>query len=266
MIQEMSMTQEQTNSPSVIHRRGDVSPVDSSLVFLRYKRGKEVWVSRDHLERAKAQSRVVCAKQRAKPGHKEMMKLYFRDYNKRPHQKARMKEYYSRDDVKERRRDQWASDPEMRRKAMEYKRTPKAKNDRKIATEKKRQAMREMTGYIQVEVMSAEARRVSGSCRARIRESLRVKQVRKKSKARDLLGCSFEFFRGWLESKFLRGMSWQNYGVFWHIDHITPISHFNIEDEEQQKLAFHYTNCQPLWADLNLKKNNKLMEFDHTKN
>jgi hypothetical protein len=51
-------------------------------------------------------------------------------------------------------------------------------------------------------------------------------------------------------------MSWENYGK-WHIDHIKPLSLFDLEDPEQLKQACHYTNLQPLWAEENIRKGNR---------
>lgn len=74
----------------------------------------------------------------------------------------------------------------------------------------------------------------------------------------DILGCSIESLISHLESQFKDGMSWDNYGYYgWHIDHIIPLSSVSSEDEVY-KLC-HYTNLQPLWAEDNLKKSNKIL-------
>ena len=53
-------------------------------------------------------------------------------------------------------------------------------------------------------------------------------------------------------------MTWNNYGLkTWHIDHIKPISKYNLTDPEDIKNAFNYKNLQPLWASDNLSKSNK---------
>lgn len=72
------------------------------------------------------------------------------------------------------------------------------------------------------------------------------------------LGCSIEDLKKYLESKFTNGMSWDNYGKRgWHIDHIRPLSSFNLIDSTELKQATHYTNLQPLWHVDNYKKSNK---------
>lgn len=70
------------------------------------------------------------------------------------------------------------------------------------------------------------------------------------------IGCGSNFLKSYLESKFQPGMTWKNYGQ-WHIDHIRPLSSFNLLDKEQFKQACHYTNLQPLWAKENRIKSNK---------
>ena len=76
------------------------------------------------------------------------------------------------------------------------------------------------------------------------------------------LGCSIDFLKQYLESKFLPGMTWENRGSGndrWNIDHIIPLSSFDLTDREQFKKACHYANLQPLWEQDNLKKGNKIL-------
>lgn len=78
---------------------------------------------------------------------------------------------------------------------------------------------------------------------------------------KDLIGCDYENFKEHIENQFTEGMSWDNYGLKgWHLDHIIPISRFDIENEEERKACFHYTNLQPLWAEDNWSKNDKTMD------
>jgi hypothetical protein len=73
-----------------------------------------------------------------------------------------------------------------------------------------------------------------------------------------LIGCSIAELKKHLEKQFLPSMTWENHNIKgWHIDHIRPISSFNLSDPEQQKICFHYSNLQPLWAEDNLRKNKK---------
>lgn len=93
----------------------------------------------------------------------------------------------------------------------------------------------------------------------RIRHRLRqritaVLKGRKKSmKTMELVGCSVDYLKGFLEAKFKPGMTWNNYGE-WHIDHIVPCVKFDLSIKEEQEKCFHYSNLQPLWAVENLRK------------
>lgn len=92
--------------------------------------------------------------------------------------------------------------------------------------------------------------------------SRRVRQFIYKEGKRtiDMIGCSINDFKKHLESLFKDGMSWDNYGKKgWQIDHILPCTSFDLNDFEQQKKCFHYTNLQPLWAEDNLRKSNKIL-------
>ena len=62
-----------------------------------------------------------------------------------------------------------------------------------------------------------------------------------------------------IESTFWPGMSEAGQGKNgWHVDHIAPLSSFDLTNPEEQKRAFHWSNTQALWGDDNYKKNNRL--------
>ena len=52
-------------------------------------------------------------------------------------------------------------------------------------------------------------------------------------------------------------MSWNNYGK-WHVDHIIPLSNFDLTKSAEQFKACHYSNLQPLWAEDNIEKKDRL--------
>lgn len=80
----------------------------------------------------------------------------------------------------------------------------------------------------------------------------------KSAKTLELLGCSISELRSHLESKFKPGMSWENYGPIWHVDHIKPIISFDLTDPEQQRLCCHWSNLQPLFAADNISKGGRV--------
>ncbi len=59
----------------------------------------------------------------------------------------------------------------------------------------------------------------------------------------------------YLENRFTPEMTWDNYGSYWHLDHIKPLSWFNLELEFKE--AWSLKNLQPLEASKNLSKNNR---------
>jgi hypothetical protein len=74
-----------------------------------------------------------------------------------------------------------------------------------------------------------------------------------------LLGCTMAEFVLHIESLWLPGMDWSNWSRDgWHIDHIVPLSAFDLADESARATACHYTNLRPLWAKDNLAKGSKV--------
>lgn len=86
-----------------------------------------------------------------------------------------------------------------------------------------------------------------------IRKSINYKGYSKDTKTYDILGCTYEFFKTYLESQFTKEMNWNNI----YLDHIYPVSLAKTKEEIIQ--LNHYTNFQPLLAIDNLKKSNKII-------
>jgi hypothetical protein len=74
----------------------------------------------------------------------------------------------------------------------------------------------------------------------------------------EYLGCSAEHFMEYLKLKMTPDMTMDNI----HIDHIKPVSRFNLDDPDEFLDCCHYTNLQPLLAKDNMEKGNKWTEKD----
>ena len=76
-----------------------------------------------------------------------------------------------------------------------------------------------------------------------------------------MLGYTVRDLMVYLENLFQPGMTWKNYGE-WHIDHIIPISlwEFDSYDDREFKQCWALCNLQPLWAEDNLRKSNKILK------
>lgn len=95
------------------------------------------------------------------------------------------------------------------------------------------------------------SRKIAHVLRTRLNRAVRNKSAIKN------LGCDITEFLAHLENKFTSGMNWNNYGK-WEIDHIVPLSSFDLTNDEELKKACHYSNMQPLWKADNIRKHAKL--------
>lgn len=105
--------------------------------------------------------------------------------------------------------------------------------------------------------------RLWDSLRHRIKKYTFSKRETHRKDMSKLTGCSKFFLLKYLESKFYDHpitnikMTWSN-TKDWHIDHITPLKILNPKNEEHFKIANHFSNLQPLWAEENYKKSSKV--------
>lgn len=80
----------------------------------------------------------------------------------------------------------------------------------------------------------------------------------KSSRSEEILGCSLNDFKIYIQSLFKKGMTLQNYGK-WHLDHVIPLS--NVKNIDEILLLNHYTNLRPLWALENIIKKDSIIEI-----
>lgn len=137
------------------------------------------------------------------------------------------------------------------------------------AEDKKAEAIRKRAWYLKNRVKFNERKRELHNIRyaedpayklkflLRSRMRTAIKKNYKVGSAVKDMGCTAEEAVRYLASRFSEGMTWENHGK-WHIDHIIPLSSFNLLDRNEYLKAVHHTNLQPLWAEENMKKHDKV--------
>ena len=71
----------------------------------------------------------------------------------------------------------------------------------------------------------------------------------------EYLGCTAQEYIEWITTD---NYTLENRGKVWHVDHVIPLSKFDLTDENQQNIAFNWRNTMALSASENLSKNNKI--------
>lgn len=94
----------------------------------------------------------------------------------------------------------------------------------------------------------------------RIYKEFNGKHIERNEIYSSFIGCCAMDLRDHLEKQFVDGMNYDNYGK-WEVDHIIPVSSFNLHDINEAKKCFNYLNLQPLWKEDNMKKSNKILFY-----
>ena len=111
--------------------------------------------------------------------------------------------------------------------------------------------------YISDRKLNNPIYRLSVIVRNRIRTFIKSKNITKNNPTFNIVGCTPEYLKEHIEKQFKEGMSWELMGKHIHIDHIIPLS--SAKTEEEIYNLCHYTNLQPLWAEDNLRKGDKIL-------
>jgi len=73
-----------------------------------------------------------------------------------------------------------------------------------------------------------------------------------------LLGCTWQHAPEHIEAQFIDGMTWDNYGEYWQLDHIIPCAAYDLREPAEQYRCFNFRNLRPLEATANISKKDKL--------
>lgn len=110
--------------------------------------------------------------------------------------------------------------------------------------------------------IAVEYRRNNLSARLRhIFKTRIIENIKKNKNTVEYLGTSIENVKKWLEYNFRDGMSWENYGDEWQIDHTLPLNLFNLNEHTDIYVCFNWKNLMPLRKDINQKKHNHLWHY-----
>lgn len=158
----------------------------------------------------------------------------------------------------------WESKPENKEKRKQARQLDESKEKMKGYQKKHRS-----TEKYKIQRNKIRRERYSTDPQYKILHNLRrrvnhfVKGEDKTDTTKNLLGCSLDELKNYLECQFKEGMSWDNYTIDgWHIDHCRPCVSFNLANKVEQRICFNWRNLQPLWAEENLKKSAKWEDFE----
>ena len=173
----------------------------------------------------------ISRRQKNKEKSKEYFYKYYREHKK---ERSEYNRQYSRDNKIKRQlyKKKYREDPKNRRKRNLWEKNNRDSNPR-----------------IKINLLMSTS----------VRKSIKDKNSRSWV---ELVDYSLEELMSHLESKFRDGMTWQNHGKVWHIDHIKPKSLFCFEskNDPEFKKCWALENLQPLLVKENLIKGNRFEE------
>ena len=207
---------------------------------------------------------------------KDYKHLYYIEHKQQVYKQSRRWKEAHREQVNEaKRREYYNRSPEERERILVYRKALYQRNAEKECKRSKEWARENRAKVRNKEQVYNQQNREKIRARHKrnrdTRPSLRIRAalstrlngllhgLAKTAHTMEIVGCTTEELRAYFEMRFKSGMCWDNYGIRgWHIDHIRPCASFDLTDPEQQRICFNYTNLQPLWAEENQRKGDKL--------
>lgn len=193
--------------------------------------------------------------------NKEKIKEYKDEYNKNNPNLDYHKEYREKNKelISLKRKEYYQNNKEkVKQKVRDYiEENREYVNERKRENREKNKDLhnKRWCEYVKNRKESDPLYRLTCSIRTLISQSFKSQFTKKTKKTTEILGCDFETFKTHIESQFTDDMNWNNYAEYWELDHKTPISW--AESEEDIYELNHYTNFQPLYWRDNISKGNR---------
>lgn len=169
------------------------------------------------------------------------------------------KEYYNKnkEKIKKQKLEYWEANKERElQRAREWKKN----NPEKVKEYKSSSKVREKENLCNKRRRSTPRGKIDNAISGGIYKHLQYNKIKKSNRHwEDIVGYTLEQLMQHLESQFKSDMSWDNYGVYWHIDHIKPKSWFLYESiqDESFKECWALSNLQPLLATENCSKQDR---------
>jgi hypothetical protein len=194
--------------------------------------------------------------------NKERLKEYSKEYHKENKERRNesSKDYYENNKEYNNDRSKKYYDNNRGKRLEQCKENNKNNKERnKIRNKKWREETKEKRKQYKKEKNKTDPiYRLKELTRKRIVNALKSQSVKKSNKNIKYLGCNKDFYKEYLEKQFDKHMSWQNHGTYWVIDHIIPLSFYDLTNESEQIQAFNWHNTRPLEKNKNLEKTDKI--------
>jgi hypothetical protein len=126
----------------------------------------------------------------------------------------------------------------------------------------KKKIIKQTSNYTKQRMKIDPAFKLERRLRTRLYYALQSANVVKKQRTMKYVQCTPSFLENWLSYQLYDGMTLENYGKVWHVDHCKPCALFDFSDEKQIFECFHWSNLRPYLSTKNLKKHTSYTHFD----
>lgn len=158
--------------------------------------------------------------------------------------------------MRERRKRGVAQEVDRRHKqSAAYRMKQAAYSKRRNSTEEAKQNRREREA---TRTRNDELFKLRKRMRCRLYQAMRVNGWVKNGPSERMIGCTYAFLKTYLEARFKPGMTWENYGSVWHVDHVIPLASATTKRRLEQLCR--YSNLAPEFAAVNIAKGAKQLK------